>query len=84
MSYVVEPKPLDVPTAPGTIEELVGQMTKGLTITDSKDQAQVQPTDEEAWDGEAFGVRLGKLDRKAFEDLGKYHSQGQKGHYRQR
>lgn len=60
MSYVVEPKPLEVPTAPGTIEELVEQMTKGLTITDSKDQTQVQPTDEEAWDGESFGVRLGK------------------------
>lgn len=60
LSYVVEPKPLEVPTASGTMEELVEQMTKDLTITDSKDQAQIQP-DEETWDGESFGVRLGKL-----------------------
>lgn len=60
LGYVVEPKPLEVPTASGTIEELVEKMTKGLAIADSKDQAQMS-TDEEAWDGESFGVRLGKL-----------------------
>ncbi|KAF9381525.1 hypothetical protein CPB97_007713 [Podila verticillata] len=71
LSYVVEPKPLEVPTAPGTIEELVEQMTKGLTITDSKDQAQVQPTDEEAWDGESFGVRLAGLGKLLSNDVTK-------------
>ncbi|KAF9212848.1 hypothetical protein BGZ59_006233 [Podila verticillata] len=71
LSYVVEPKPLEVPTAPGAIEELVEKMTKGLTITDSKDQAQVQLTDEEAWDGESFGVRLAGLGKLLSNDVTK-------------
>ncbi|KAF9300397.1 hypothetical protein BGZ74_007941 [Mortierella antarctica] len=70
LSYVVEPKPLEVPTASGTMEELVEQMTKDLTITDSKDQAQIQP-DEETWDGESFGVRLAGLGKLLSNDVTK-------------
>ncbi|KAG0032582.1 hypothetical protein BGZ82_006471 [Podila clonocystis] len=70
LSYVVEPKPLEVPTAPGTIEELVEQMAKGLTITDSKGEAQIS-TDEEAWDGESFGVRLAGLGKLLSNDVTK-------------
>ncbi|KAF9312908.1 hypothetical protein BG003_005795 [Podila horticola] len=70
LGYVVEPKPLEVPTASGTIEELVEKMTKGLAIADSKDQAQMS-TDEEAWDGESFGVRLAGLGKLISNDATK-------------
>ncbi|KAG0082853.1 hypothetical protein BGZ93_004824 [Podila epicladia] len=69
LSYVVEPKPLEV-AASGTIEELVQQMTKDLTIADSKDQAHIHP-DEEAWDGESFGVRLAGLGKLLSNDVTK-------------
>ncbi|KAG0336099.1 hypothetical protein BG000_006924 [Podila horticola] len=70
LGYVVEPKPLEVPTASGTIEELVEKMTKGLAIADSKYQAQMS-TDEEAWDGESFGVRLAGLGKLISNDVTK-------------
>lgn len=57
MSYVVEPQPLSVPAVGETMDALVERLTSGLTLKDETSQDQQE---EEVWDGELFGVRLGK------------------------
>ncbi|KAG0345108.1 hypothetical protein BG004_003954 [Podila humilis] len=76
MSYVVEPKPLEVPTASGTIEDLVTRMTEDLTLAEKEkehvlQQHQQQMEDEEVWDGETFGVRLAGLAKLFSNDITK-------------
>ncbi|KAF9405335.1 hypothetical protein BGZ94_003632 [Podila epigama] len=72
LSYVVEPKPLVVPAVPETFEELVDQMTRGLTLSDEKkQQTVVQQEEEEEWDGESFGTRLAGLGKLLSNDVTK-------------
>jgi hypothetical protein len=64
MNYVVEPQPLVVPAVPETLDALVEQLSSSLSISDSKTApAAAGEQEEEVWDGEAFGVRLGKGSR---------------------
>lgn len=61
MNYVVEPQPLVVPAVPETLDALVEQLSSGLSLSDSNAKpAAAAGEEEEVWDGEAFGVRLGK------------------------
>ncbi|KAF9365252.1 hypothetical protein BGX34_010729 [Mortierella sp. NVP85] len=58
MSYVVEPQPLSVPAVPETLDALVEQLNSNLNINGAEAAQTQQHGVEEAWDGEAFGVRL--------------------------
>ncbi|KAF9947306.1 hypothetical protein BGZ72_010656 [Mortierella alpina] len=68
MSYVVEPQPLSVPAVTETMDALVERLASGLTLKSETSQDQQE---EEAWDGELFGVRLAGLGKLFSNDITK-------------
>ncbi|KAG0302573.1 Squalene epoxidase [Dissophora globulifera] len=72
MSYVVEPQPLSVPPVPETLNALVERLANNLSLSETvaTPHSQVQE-EEEAWDGEAFGVRLAGLGKLLANDVTK-------------
>ncbi|KAI1308183.1 hypothetical protein EDD11_004338 [Mortierella claussenii] len=71
MGYAVEPKPLSVPAVPETLDALVEQLKSNLTLDGSITSQQQKEEVEEAWDGEAFGVRLENLAKLLANDVTK-------------
>ncbi|KAK3815143.1 MAG: hypothetical protein J3Q66DRAFT_343901 [Benniella sp.] len=71
MSYVVEPQPLSVPAVPETLDALVEQLNSNLNINGAAVAQTQQHGVEEAWDGEAFGVRLAGLGKLLSNDVTK-------------
>ncbi|KAG0203857.1 Squalene epoxidase [Mortierella sp. GBA30] len=71
MSYVVEPQPLSVPAVPETLDALVEQLSSGLSLDSTQQQATTGEQEEEVWDGEAFGVRLAGLGKLFSNDITK-------------
>ncbi|KAF9195087.1 Squalene epoxidase [Haplosporangium sp. Z 11] len=74
MSYVTEPQPLSVPAVPETLDALIEQLNSGLSLNGTEDSAVKQQQEEEVWDGQTFGVRLGELLINTVAGLGKLFS----------
>ncbi|KAF8969756.1 hypothetical protein BGZ46_010634 [Entomortierella lignicola] len=70
LNYVVEPTPLSVPAVPETLEGLVEQLNSKLSLQEESEQ-KTQDDEEEAWDGESFGVRLAGLGKLLANDVTK-------------
>jgi len=63
LGYVVEPQPLSVPAVPETLDGLIQQLQSGLNLNGSEPVVApvlARESQEEVWDGQSFGNRLGK------------------------